>query len=224
MTYPRPPEPEPTAQIPVPQPRRRGRTLLIVGAASAVVLIAVLAVVIVALTGGKTHTAAGKPSPSPSWSPMSWAPDTTTAPAQPTNTSFALGDTISTTSTSAAGGSKADWTVSADKQYRRTPDGYTGPQNGTFYGIRVSVSVSSGSQYVYSDDFALIGPDGTTYQATSSMYSFPSALQGTTVNAGQKVSGLVVFDVPPTALAGGKIELRPDGQALSNGQAFWALS
>lgn len=76
MTYLPPPEPGPAAQTPLPQPPNRRRTLLVVGAAGAVLMVAVLAVVIVALTGGKTNTAAGKASPSPTWSPMSWAPQT----------------------------------------------------------------------------------------------------------------------------------------------------
>jgi hypothetical protein len=72
MTYALPPAVQPDASLPPPKPRH---TVLIVGAACAIAVIAVLAVVIVAMIGGKT-TAAGKASPSPSWSPMSWAPDT----------------------------------------------------------------------------------------------------------------------------------------------------
>lgn len=214
---------QPTIPISAPVPPRRRRTLVFV-VAGALAVVAVLAVVIVVLLDGHGTNKAASATPSPSWSPMVWATETPAAPPPPTNTSFALGDTISTTSTSAAGSSSTKWTVTADKQYRRSPDGYQSPQNGVFYSVKVSVSVSEGSEYIFADDFALIGPDGSAYQATSAMYGFPGALQGTTVGAGQNVSGLVVFDVPQSALAGGKIELRPDAQELSNGQAFWALS
>jgi hypothetical protein len=214
---------------PPPEPPKKRHTGLIIGlvAVGVLVLLTAAAVSAVVLGAKPKPTAAGATPRACGVSGVCVLPTvaaaTTEAPPPKVN-SFALGRVIETSSTGPAGKSATRWTVNADKQYSRSPDGYSRPKNGVFYAIRVDVSVSSGTEYVYSDDFAFIAPDGTAYQASSSTYGFPSYLNGTTLNDGQKVSGLVVFDVPQAAVAGAKIELRPNGQSFSGGdQAFWQL-
>lgn len=153
-------------------------------------------------------------------------PTQTAAPvAAPTThgtTLVPLGETLVFTRQGGSVDDEVEYTLTADKTYARAPgSGYLKPRKGVFYAVRATIAVRKGSTYGCACDFALIATDGTVYEPGSG-FGFPDALDAATVNTGQKLSGLVVFDIPRGAYAGARVELRPD--AFSDGdQGYWTL-
>lgn len=227
--------PEYVPQSPfVPDPQRsRRRSVLTIAAVLAVFVLFPAAMLSTAMVMKSFNGRPVAAHPSPSVSPGGWCGPNgcfTPMPAAPaaktpsnSNLTKSLGDSFTVSSSGVAGRAESTWTAAFNKVYTSSPNGYGQPERGVFYAIRVDVSVASGEEFVYSSDFAFIAADGTAFEASSATYGFPAALTGTRLGAGQKVGGLVVFDVPQAALAGAKIELRPNGSGLSDQQAFWSL-
>jgi hypothetical protein len=118
-------------------------------------------------------------------------------------------------------GGSSEFTVRAGKQHTSAPQSsFFKPDNGIFYAAPVEIKAIKGSVYACPCDFALIAKDGTVYEGTIGI-GFDNALDPAQLNAGQRTTGVVVFDVPKAALAGGRIELR---EGLGNQpRGYWQL-
>lgn len=128
-----------------------------------------------------------------------------------------LGESL--TLTSEFSGDTVIFTLAAGKPISRTKYG-TKPEKGQFFALTATVQVTQGSAYAYGGDFALIAKDGTVYEAGMS-HAVDGGLEGAEVRSGQKVSGLVVWDIPAGVQAGAKVELREGG--AGGDQGFWQL-
>lgn len=115
-------------------------------------------------------------------------------------------------------GSEVHYTLNPGPKVTKTKFG-TKAEKGQFYALNVTVKVVQGSAYVYGGDFALITTAGTPYEGSSSGL-VDGGLEGVQANAGQTVTGLVVFDIPAGAEKGAKVELR---ELFASNQAFWQL-
>jgi hypothetical protein len=142
----------------------------------------------------------------------------TTPPAAPKTVVVKLGETLVMTSL----GDEIHFTLAADKQYKTSLKYGMKPDNGTYYAVAATIEAKKGSAYACSCDFALVARDGTVYEPGSGFGWEPKGLAAVQLNAGQKASGLVIFDVPPAALAGAKIELR-EGLFSSGDDGYWQL-
>lgn len=150
---------------------------------------------------------------------------TTTSVPEPVKTTpktvvVQLGETLVYTTSGIGSGDEVHYTVAAGKPLTRTNYG-SKPEKGVFFSVTATIVAVKGSAYACSCDFALIATDGTAYEPNAT-YGFDGALEAAQINAGQKAAGLVVWDLPPTAVQGAKIELRADLFADGN-QGFWQL-
>jgi len=128
--------------------------------------------------------------------------------------SVRLGDTI----VYRARSSSARFTLSAGAPIAEAP---AGPRstNGSFFALPVSVEVVSGPVFVNEDDFVLVTTAGRSFEPDMT-FAFQDGLRGTQATSGQKVTGLVVWDLPPGAEVGAKVELRLGDDGL---QGHWQL-
>lgn len=101
--------------------------------------------------------------------------------------------------------SEAVVTVKSANVHTDGPDQYTKPK-GEFVVADVAIDCTGGSYYVSTSNFAIVAADGTRTEATYT--SFDPMLSSTTLQAGQKAAGNVVFDVPAGTAAGSKIAIR----------------
>lgn len=96
------------------------------------------------------------------------------------------------------------------------------PKRGVFVLVFLQVSVKEGSDYICSCNLQFVGPDGSVYEEEFSSFAGKDTMSANDVGHGQKVSGWTSFDVPKSALKGGKIQLKPnmfDGDRVG----YWAL-
>lgn len=208
-----------------PPPRRGVSPAVIV----AIVAGAGLLVLCLCGTVGYVYVEGQRVGTSASRAPAVAAPPTTRAdpPAAPTPDkpevmTVPLGQEIVMTSRGLGSKDTTKWTVSADKTYSRSPKFSVKPERGIFLGVRLSVEVTEGSNYIYAGDIALIAADGTAFE-TKGGFGFDGAFEGIELQAGQKSSGLVIFDVPQAALTGARIQLRDGGYNPDSDQVYWQL-
>jgi hypothetical protein len=128
--------------------------------------------------------------------------------------SVRLGDTI----VYHARKSAANFTLSAGAPVAEAPGGPR-PTNGSFFALPVTVEVVSGPVFVIEDDFVLVTASGRTFEPDMT-FAFDDGLRGTRAASGQKVTGLVVWDLPPGSEVGAKVELRLGDDGL---QGHWQL-
>ena len=128
--------------------------------------------------------------------------------------SVRLGDTI----VFRARSSSANFTLSAGAPIAEAPGGPR-PTNGSFFALPVAVQVVAGSVFVIEDDFVLVTAAGRAFEPDMT-FAFDDGLRGTRAASGQKVTGLVVWDLPPGAETGAKVELRLGDDGL---QGHWQL-
>ncbi|MBB5873191.1 hypothetical protein F4553_006625 [Allocatelliglobosispora scoriae] len=83
------------------------------------------------------------------------------------------------------------------------------PAKGVFAVVKVEMKVVRGKTHACSCDFALVAADGSLFEPVWPI-GFDEAMQSVTLNTGEKVAGLVVFDVPAAAAKSATIQLRPD--------------
>jgi hypothetical protein len=152
--------------------------------------------------------------------PALWTPTEPTRP-PPTTVVVKLGETLVLTKSGLGAREEIYFTLSVDKQYTRTPKFNLKPEKGIYFAVGVLVEVKAGSAYACACDFALVAADGTVYEPTGG-FGFDNTLDGVTLNAGQEATGLVVFDLPPAALAGARIELR-EGLFSNGDNGYWQL-
>lgn len=97
------------------------------------------------------------------------------------------------------------YTVAKGAQLK-SPSEYEKPDNGVFYGVTLTVVVQAGSEFANGSDISLVASDGTVYEPTFTTHK--GGFEGADLKAGQKKSGLVVFDIPKAALKGSKIQVK----------------
>ncbi|MCP2258321.1 protein of unknown function (DUF4352) [Streptoalloteichus tenebrarius] len=117
-------------------------------------------------------------------------------------------------------------TVSGVQPDVPAPNEYTRPRNGASFltaqvDFAVSESVGPLPVFVSPLRFKLVYADGTTIATSISGYGLPGRqLDTLTLAAGQKTSGMIVFEVDPARLAGARIQL-DDG--LHTPAGYWSL-
>ena len=201
------------------QPRRglsTGAVLGIIGIVVAVILVAAGAAAVFAPPPDTKPAAAASPDADGMGQPEGAAapPPTTKGPL-----TVQLGETMIYTTSGFGSGDEVHYTLAAGKPVTRTKYG-TRPEKGSFFALAATVNVVKGSAYIYGGDFALVAKDGTVYEATMS-HAVDGGLEGVEARAGQKVAGLVVWDIPAGVHAGAKVELRAGGPG--GNQGFWQL-
>jgi hypothetical protein len=117
-----------------------------------------------------------------------------------------------------AGKISAEYVLTSGRPLSLTPSG-SRPSRGAFLGLTATVSVESGSVYLTDDNFVLITSGGREFEPDVS-FLFDGGLRGARAGDGQKVSGLVVWDIPVGDEAGAKIALRLGAEAV---QGYWQL-
>lgn len=175
-----------------PAPRRRGPSPLTVfglGGLAVAVVVGVTAAVFAAMRPGTTPAEAGTGAGVGS-------------AAGPSRPALALGTPVLFRSSGTAASFKLDY----GPQLTITAAGEVS-SNGAFLGLSVVVTVQSGSVFVADDNFVLVTTAGRSYPPDMS-FAFSGGLRGARVQAGQTVTGLVVWDLPVDAPAGGRVELR----------------
>src|SRR4051794_30318828 len=128
--------------------------------------------------------------------------------------SVRLGDTI----VYRARTSSVRFTLSAGAPIAEAPGGPRST-NGSFLALPVTVEVVSGSVFVNEDDFVLVTTARRSFEPDMT-FAFQDGIRGTRAATGQKVAGIVVWDLPPGAEIGATVELRLGDDGL---QGHWQL-
>jgi len=132
----------------------------------------------------------------------------------------AVGQTVTLTNTFLNDKTVVEVTLS-DAQQHTTDSLGLSPDNGVFLVVQVTVVCNEGTYHANPFNFKFVGPDGTVYE--HAFASFDGDLNATDLNAGQRTSGNIVFDVPPAAIQGGKIQLDGIGLDFDEPAAYWTL-
>jgi hypothetical protein len=200
-------------------PRRKLGTgaIIAIVIGSVTVLCLGLAAIGAAIGGGDKPTATSTSADADGLGQPAAVP-TTTAPRGPLT--VPLGETLVYTAEGLGTDDEVHYTLTAGKTLTKTKYG-TRPEKGQFFSLTAAVNVKKGSAYVYGGDFALVTKDGTVYEATMSN-AVDGGLEGVEARTGQKVSGLIVWDIPAGVQVGAKVELRADFGGGGN-QGFWQL-
>lgn len=112
----------------------------------------------------------------------------------------------------------ANYVLSPGPALSVTPSG-SRPSRGLFLALSATVSVSSGEVYLTDDNFILVTADAVQYEPDVS-FLFDGGLRGARAAAGQIARGLVVWDIPPGAEKGAKVQLRLGAAGL---RGTWQL-
>ncbi|WP_250029872.1 DUF4352 domain-containing protein [Paractinoplanes maris] len=121
-----------------------------------------------------------------------------------------------------AAGLKGTWTVS--KAEIRTKDKYGyAPQNGAWLLVFLRVDVSEGEAFTCPCDISLVQKDGKVNEwGTGGLQGRPD-FNATQVAAGQHSDGWVVFDVPKSAIAGSKVQLKIMNLFGNDAYGYWTV-
>jgi hypothetical protein len=204
---------------PTPPRRKLGTGAIIAIVIGSVAVLCIgLAAIGAAVGGGEKPTSTSTSAdPDGLGQPQGAAP-ATTAPRGPLTVQ--LGETLVYTAEGLGTDDEVHYTLTAGKTITKTKYG-SRPEKGQFFSLTAAVNVVKGSAYVYGGDFALVAKDGTVYEATMS-HAVDGGLEGVEARTGQKVSGLIVWDIPAGVQVGAKVELRADFGGGGN-QGFWQL-
>lgn len=171
---------------------------------------ALVALTLIACGGGDGGTKA-----TPGGTP---APGVSAAAA--TATTVKLGQSLNLTSTLLGGTTRVTITVSEAKT--RDKDEYgSRPEHGKFLTVKVAIVVTEGTYLANGFSFKVVAADGNVYE--NALTSIGVRLRSTELAAGQKSSGTVTFDVPASALKGGKIQVAGIGLDASEPAGYWKL-
>ncbi|MFC3381553.1 DUF4352 domain-containing protein [Couchioplanes azureus] len=102
----------------------------------------------------------------------------------------------------------------------KSPNGFMNPKNGTYVTAKLEIKVIKGSEFASTSDLSFVTSDGTVYEPTWSG-GFDGEFDAVELKAGQRKSGLVVFDVPKSALKGGQVHVSSLWDDESYG--YWKL-
>jgi hypothetical protein len=170
-----------------------------------------LVVLLAACGGAGAQTVARTPTPVPV-TIVSAPPTPIPTPTPPT--SYAVGDTVTTTT-------NASYAVTAAEQVQDTGEFGETPSatGGYFYGVDVKICAGSEQEEADSLNWAVIMSDDTQYEG-SAYLDQPSqgpALQAETVQEGACTAGWVYFDLPSSPPSPAKVE-------VENSDWYWTLS
>ena len=136
----------------------------------------------------------------------------------------AIGQTITLTSTLLGSTDKVEVTLANPRQFTEDPEGsgFIKPDNGVYLVLDGTVVCVEGTYYASPFNFTFVAADGTVYDAAFTI-GFKPQLDTINLNPGQRTAGSVVFDVPESAIAGGKIQIDGLGLDTMEGAAYWTL-
>lgn len=216
-----PQQPFRLGQLAPPRPPRRKRTLWPVFVASGVIATIGVGLFVVALVQARTTPVAAKTSPSPvPLSSAGFEHDPVAAP--PTQTYVPTGPVGTTVTATATNGLEIDYTVSKVEQ--KTVDKWgQKPDKGVYLLAFLKVEVNSGEDFICSCSISFIGPNGKVFEETFAEFKGHDEFKSVDVAAGQRADGWIVWDVPRSALKGGKIQLSLDNWASDNAYGYWTL-
>lgn len=132
----------------------------------------------------------------------------------------AVGQTVTLTNTFLNDTTTVEVTLANPQQV--TDADFIGPKNGMYYVVNVTIVCTSGTYTANPGAFKFVAADGTVYDWTITG-RFDPTLSFTELNAGQRTSGNIVFDVPPAAIEGGKIQMDGIGLDFDEPAAYWTL-
>jgi hypothetical protein len=130
----------------------------------------------------------------------------------------AMGQTVTLTNTFLNKTTTVEVTLANPQQV--TEADFLGPKNGLYYVVTVTIVCTEGTYTANPSAFKFVAADGTVYDWTITG-RFDPTLSFTELNAGQRTSGNIVFDVPPAALEGGKIQMDGIGLDFDEPAAYW---
>ncbi len=135
----------------------------------------------------------------------------------------AMGQTVTLTNTFLNDTDAVEVTLANPQQFTEAPgSSFFTPSNGIYLVIDVTVVCTQGTYTSNPAAFKLVAADGTVYDWDLGV-GFDGTLSFTELNAGQRTTGKIVFDVPEAALAGAKIQLDGIGLDFDEAAAFWTL-
>lgn len=206
---PPPPPPPPAYAAPSPAlPVKKSRTPLVLGIIGAVLLVLIIGGIAAAMSGSKTPVAAASstpvastPSVTPSTAPSvapSTAPSQAPSDAGPANLKLGVGGAF----TDDSGDAGTIEAVSAVSHKTGIGPLAEKPKYGRYLVVTVFYTEQAGSNTYNPFDWHYQTADGTTYDAANGnalFAGFEPALHSGTLKPGQKVRGVVTFDVPAGA-------------------------
>ncbi len=219
-----PTQPDPQSQVHhdhwhvnQPQNRRRGLPgwawVLIIGG-----------IVALLCGGGALALAGGDDDPAPTKSPAAVATIPQMPPVETTDLP-AVDDgplvvKIGQTITAESYDSKSSWTVTKVEQ--KTVAQYDQkPERGVFVLAHVKVTVTEGTEYVCGCSLQFVAANGKVYDNDYNSFKGREDMPASEVGKGQNTDGWVAFDVPKSAIKGGRIQWK--SSMLDDKPAFWAL-
>jgi methionine-rich copper-binding protein CopC len=145
------------------------------------------------------------------------------ATAAPSTAVAAVGQTVNLSYDGLSDKTAVEVTVANPKQYKVEPGEFgSKPEHGVFLVLDVTVVCKQGSYDANPFDFKFVAQDGTVSEGAITA-SFDPALHATGLSTGQKVAGKIVFDIPPAALTGGRIQVAGLGLDFDKPGAYWTL-
>jgi len=145
------------------------------------------------------------------------------AAAAPSTAVAAAGQTVTLTYDVLSDKTAVEVTVANPKQYKVEPGEFgSKPEHGVFLVLDVTVVCKQGTYDANPFNFKFVAQDGTVSEGAFTA-SFDPQLHATNLSAGQKVAGKIAFDIPPTAITGGRIQVAGLGLDFDKPGAYWTL-
>ncbi len=145
------------------------------------------------------------------------------APPTRSTTTAKVGQTVTLTNDLAGDKTTVNVTVASPKQYSKEPGDFgSTPEHGLYLVLDVTVVCKQGTYSANPFNFKFVAKDGTVSEGAMTV-SFTPALNATDLSAGQKVAGKIAYDIPKTALSGGRVQIDGIGLDYDQPAAFWAL-
>jgi Domain of unknown function (DUF4352) len=145
------------------------------------------------------------------------------APAEKATATAKVGQTVTLTNKLLDEKTAIDVTVAKPKQYAKEPGEFgSKPEKGVFLVLDVTVVSKEGTYGANPFNFKFVAKDGTASEIAIAV-AFKPQLDATDLSAGQKVAGKIVFDVPKSALTGGRVQIDGVGLDYDKPAAYWTL-
>jgi hypothetical protein len=117
-----------------------------------------------------------------------------------------LGQTLTVDSTLFGKGDRVVAYTVANARVLNAPNSFEKPEHGAFYGVDFTVEVKAGSSFACGQDISFVAKDGTVYEPTFTTHK--GTFDCADLGKGQRKAGMVVFDIPQGASAGGRIQVK----------------
>ena len=140
-----------------------------------------------------------------------------------TTTTAKVGQTITLTNKLLDEKTAIEVTVAKPKQYTKEPGEFgSKPDKGVFLVLDVTVVCKEGTYSANPFNFKFVAKDGTASEIAITV-AFKPQLDATDLSAGQKVTGKIAFDIPKSAITGGRVQIDGVGLDYDKPAAYWAL-